>query len=179
MTQAVVASLPVDSWFVPNFLAEILDKKISRVALNLLEEFIDWISSWIYCPYIFLSQEKLKRIHQFSDQMTSLFDSTKEGVAQIYRGLIDYISLKNVKVCFSPNPNIAVLFSRQAFTDYVVVMDDEKRRPGWYKIIEQETPRPANPTPMEKCWLVNTNEMLQFQNWMGRGLPPVYLARQA
>jgi hypothetical protein len=179
MTQAIVASIPVDSWFVPDFLAEILDKKISGIALNYIEEFVDWICSWIYCPYILLGQAKLKRIHRFSDQIVSLFDTTKKGVVQIKRSLIDHICLKNVEVCFSANPNIAVLFSREAFTEYVVVKDDEKNRPGWYKIIEQPTPRPTNPRPMEKCWLINTNEMHQFQDGMGQILPPVYLAKQA
>lgn len=155
MTQAIVASFPVTSPFLPTFLENIIDKKISGVALNLLEKLMDWICFRVCCPYMAVYRGKMARVHTFSDGETRLFDTTKEKVAKIESAWEnDYITLRNNKVFFNRNPNIGILFSRQAFTDYVVIKDDERRRGGVFQIIEQEIPRPGNPRPMEKSWHV-------------------------
>lgn len=174
MALAIIAALPVESRFVPSCLETLVDKKVAGIALNLLERLVDWICSWIYCPYYNLYKEKMARVHLFNDQVTPLFDSTKEGIANIeYEWVNDSITLRDRRVCFNPIPHLEVVFSRMNFTDYVVIQDDDRRRPGWVKIIEQELPRPSNPKPMEKYWVVNTNELHQFQ-----GEDPVYLAEQ-
>lgn len=159
MTQSIVSSLPVDSRFVPSCLESIIDKKVRKVALNLLEKIVDWLFTWFYCPYHSLYKKKMARVHLFSDSITPLFDATRRGIAGICRHQQrDYISLNNRKVYFSPNPNIEIHFSRQAYTDYVVVRDD-RRRPGYFHITEQELSRPGNRNPMEKTWAVNTRDV--------------------
>jgi hypothetical protein len=173
MTQSIIAALPVESRFVPGCLENIIDKKVAKVALNFLEKWVDWILTWIYCPYHNLFMAKLSRVHLFSDAATPLVDSTKQGVANIdFEWRNDYISLHGKKVYFNPIPNVEIVFSRQAYTNYVVVRDDESRRPGWYKIVVQEIPRPENLRPMEKSWRVNTNLLHQFVGWN----TPAYLA---
>lgn len=160
MSVAVIRSIPVESSLVPSFLEDIIDRKIANLSLNILEELVDWILSWIYFPYHQLYQEKSARVHTFSDGLTRLVDSTKLGVANIeYDWSTDFVSLHAIKVYFIANPNIDFTFSRQTNTDYVVVIDDEKRGPGWYKIVEQEIARPMNPRPMEKCWYINTRNL--------------------
>lgn len=172
MTLSIVAAFPIESKLVPSFLENIIDKRVAGIALNLLEKTIHWICSWIYCPYNTLYKAKMARIHLFSDSQALLLDSTKQGIAKIDK---DSISLHGKKVYFNLIPHVETIFSREAFTDYVVVQDDEHRRPGWYKIVHQETPHPGNLRPMEKYWMVNTNQLHQFL-----GGPPsrVYLAEQ-
>ncbi len=175
MTQVIIAAFPVESRFVPSCLECLIDKKVAGIALNLLERLVDWICSWIYCPYNSLYQAKLSRVHRFSDEITTLLDSTKQAIARIeFDWKNDYISLHDKRVVFNQIPNVEIVFSSQSFTDYVVVKDDENRRPGWYKIVEQEAPRPGNLIPMEKFWMVNTNQLHQF----ARGTDPIYLAEQ-
>lgn len=160
MTQAIVASIPIDSRFVPSCLETIIDKKVSGVALNFLEKLVDCLFTWFYCPYHSLYQAKTARVHFFGDGEAKLYDTTKQGVGAIERN--GSITLNERKVFFNLNPNIESVFSRQAFTDYVVIKDDEKRRPGWFQIIEQEISRPNNPKPMEKSWTINTNRFGQI-----------------
>ena len=172
MTPSAIAALPVESRFVPGCMESILDKKVAKTALNILERLIDWIASRIYCPYNNLYQAKLARIHRFSDT-TPLLDSTKQGIATIDRdGGHDCINLHNNKVCFWPNPHTERVFSRSAYISYIVVQDDG--RSGWYKITEHELARPGNERPMAKYWFINTNQFHQFQ---GLDRPPFYLAQ--
>lgn len=179
MSLAIVASFPVESNFVPSCLEYIIDKKVAGIALNLLEELVDCICSWFYCPYNMLYQEKIARVHLFSDQITHLYDCTKKAVASIEHDWAnDFITLHKTKVYFNLNPNIDVIFSKQTFTDYVVVCDDERRRAGWYRIIEQGLPQKANLKPMEKSWQVNTNQLHQFAGRVKvTEASPVYLAQ--
>ncbi len=173
MTQAIIATLPVESSFVPSHLESIIDKKIAGIALNLIEKLLNWILSWVYFPYNSLYQAKMARVHRFRDKITPLLDCTRQGIAQIdFNSKNDYISLHKRKVYLSPIPNIEFTFSRDVFTEYVAVTDDENRRPGWYKIVEQETPHPGNQIPMEKHWLVNTNQMHRLERWVD----PIFLA---
>ena len=160
MSLSAIRTIPLDSALVPVFLEDIINKKIVGAALNALENFIDWLCSWIYYPYIKLYNGKKARIHTFSDNITPLVDSTKQGVAKIdFEWDKDYISLNRIKVLLSANIHINVTFSKKAHTAYVLVLDDEKRRPGWYQIIEEELPRPSNLNPMEKSWWINTNKI--------------------
>lgn len=159
MTQAIVASLPVGSRWVSSCLESIIDKKVRGVALNFFEKIVDWVFIQIYRPYNSLYKAKMARVHTFSDGSAKLFDASKQKVAGIdFEFGNDFITVKKKRVLFNPNPNIEPVFSREAFTDYIVVKDDEKRRPGWFEIIEQEIARPGNPKPMGKSWMVNTNQ---------------------
>jgi hypothetical protein len=173
MIQSVVAALPVESSLVPSHLESIIDKKIAGIALNLIERLLNWIFSWIYFPYNRLYQAKMARVHRFRDNITPLLDCTKQGIARIdFNSKNDYISLLARKVHFKPIPHIDITFSRETFTEYVAIIDDENRGPGWYKIVEQEAPHPGNQIPMEKQWLVNTNQPYQVERW----IDPVFLA---
>lgn len=176
MTQAVIASIPLSSPFVPNCLENLIDKKISGEALNIMQKLIDWICMWFYCPYNILYHKKVARIHTFTDGTAKLYDATKQGIAGIqYSWENDYISLFDKRVYFNPNPQIQIIFSRQAFTNYVVVKDYDIRGANWFQIIEQETPRANNNAPMEKSWLVNANIIRYFTNNPMRN---VYLVEQ-
>ena len=180
MSLAIIRSIPLDSKLVPTFLEEIINKKVATVALNIFEELIDWLCSWLYYPYIKLYNDKKARIHTFSDAQTSLVDCTKRAIAKIdFDWNIDYVSLHNVKVLFTPNPNIDIVFSRTVHTEYVVVLDDKTRRPGWYRIIKQDLTLPSNKRPMEISWWVNTNQMHQFEQQGGLlGQTSFFLAEQ-
>lgn len=155
MTQAIVASFSIESRWVPSCLETLIDKKVAGAALNFLQKLIDWFFSWFYCPYHSFYLEKAARVHAFNDGEVKLFDATKQGIGGINH---NFITINGRKVLFNPNPHIETLFSRRTSTDYVVIRDDEKRRAGWFQIIEQEISRPGNPKPMEKLWLVNTNQ---------------------
>jgi len=174
MTLSEIAALPVQSQFVPSFLESIIDKKVAQIALNCLEELIDAILTWIYCPYHNLYQAKLARVHLFRDT-TPLLDSTKQGIAEIEQnGKNDYIKLHNKRVYFTLIPNLERFFSRAAYISYVNVFDDDNRRPGWYKIVEHELSRAGNERPMAKCWMINTNQLHRFE---GINEAPFYLAQ--
>lgn len=169
MSLTVIGSIPVESILVPSFLENIIDRKIAKLALNMLEKLVDRILSWIYCPYNQLYQEKKARIYTFGDGLTCLIDSTKLGIAKIdFDWETAYVALHSIKVLFNPDPNIEFTFSRDGNTDYVVILNDDKRGRGWYKIIEQEIASPTNPRPMEKHWHVNTHDVHK----LGRGNSP-------
>lgn len=174
MTQAIVASIPVESRLVPSCLESIIDTKVRGAALNFLQKLVDWFFTWFYCPYHSLYTAKLARVHPFSDGVVKLYDSTKQGIGGIdFEWGNDFITLNERKVFFNLNPHIESVFSRQYFTDYVAIKDDEKRRAGWFQIIEQEISRPNNPKPMEKSWMVNTNHFGQVL-----GQPNAHLVEQ-
>lgn len=154
MTTPIAASFPVSSRFVPTFLENIIDKKISGIALNMIERLLHQICSWLYWPYRNLYREKQSRVHTFSDNQTRLFDATRDKSAKIeFEWGNDYITINGNKVPFTNNPQFEVVFSRQKYTDYVVVKDARERGPGWFQIIEQELPRESNPSPLEKAWV--------------------------
>ena len=91
----------------------------------------------------------MSRVHNFSDNKVQLFDATKaKNVALEFEWDHDSIFINRKRVQFNPAPN----FSSKAFTQYVLVKDDENKGAGWYEIIQQELPRPSLPTPMAIRW---------------------------
>lgn len=162
MSCAAIQSIPLNSFFVPYPLEDIMDRKIANLSLNIFERLVHWICSWIYSPYYTLYIQKEERIHKFTDGITLLIDSTKDGVAGIRSDDgKTFVSIYTNDVLFAKNPNIQFTFSRKMNTDYLVVLDDEKKGPGCFKIIEQEIGRRQNPNPMLKCWHVNTGLLYQ------------------
>ncbi len=175
MALSVISAFPIEAKLVPIFLENIINKKVAGLALNILEKLVHRIFSWIYRPYNTLYVQKLSRIHLFSDGKAQLLDSTQHKVAQIkhdQKKNHDYVSLHGENVYFSPLPLVETVFSKASFTEYVAIHDDEKGRPGWYKISQLETPREGNATPMVKSWQVNTNESQRIE----RSPRPGYLA---
>ena len=170
MRSAIIASLPVESRLVPGCFESILDAKVQGAAMNFLQRLIDQFLTWLYCPYHSLYLAKMARVHLLSDGKVRLYDATKQAVGGVDS---NFITIRGTRVFFNANPHIWTVFSRQAFTDYIVVQDDEKRRPGWFQIIEQEISRPGNPKPMEKLWTVDTN---RFGAVLGHA--DVYLVEQ-
>jgi hypothetical protein len=166
MTQAIVASIPVESRLVPSCLESILDRKVRGVAFNFFQKLIDWFFTNFYIPYDSLYRAKMARVHSFSDGLVKLYDTTKQGIGNIEK---DSITIHQRKVFFHRNPKIESVFSRKALTDYVLIKDDEKQRPGWFQIIEQPILQLGRPNPMEKVWSVNTN---RFK------IPNAYLVEQ-
>jgi hypothetical protein len=162
MTQAVVASIPVESPYVPGWMENIVDKKITGFALNWLETFVDWLCMKLYCPYSSLYNRKMARIHIFNDNIVRLFDATQGGVARIESGFDwEFITLFQTRVYFAFDPhNHRMVFSRERKTNFVVIVDDPHRRSGWVQIIYHEIAKPGDPPPMEIRWEVNTNNKL-------------------
>lgn len=164
MVLSIIASLPVDSRFVPTCLENIIDKRVAGVALNFLERLFNWLCTWLYFPYNTLYKAKMVRVHTFSDGIVRLFDATVRGLAGIEHDWEhDYVTLHDRNVRFNLNPNIKNHFARAMNTDYVVVRDDPIKRINWYQIIEQEISRPENPKPMEKIWYVDANKVHRFE----------------
>lgn len=153
----------LDAPFVPTLLEGIIDAKIRGIALNALEEFVDWLCSWIYYPYQWLYSAKISRVHSFSDRNVKLYDATKHGVAGINCGKQDdHITLNGRRVYFNQCTYITMSFSKQFFMNSVIIKDANS--PGWYQIIIQEIPRTTNPNPMETTWFVNTNQFGQVES---------------
>ena len=109
------------------------------------------------------------------DRQALRCDTSKDRRVNLSRILILLSSIGR-KLFSTKTSNIENTFSKQACTDYVVVRDDEKRRPGWFEIIEQEISRPGNPTPMAKTWMVNTNKVHHLTQ--GREIKEAYLVEQ-
>jgi hypothetical protein len=168
MTQAILASFPVESRFVPGCLESIIDAKVQGKALNVLQRLVDWICSWLYCPYKNLYRAKMERVHPLADKEVKLYDLTKHGVGGVES---DFVTIQGRRIFFNDNPLIGTVFSRRAFTDFLVLKDGG--RPGWFQIIEQEVARPSNPRPMEKSWFVNANHFGSVAGQTG-----VYLVEQ-
>lgn len=173
MVVKILASIPLDSHFVPTCLENILHKKIAGVALNILERLIHWVCSWIYSPYKTLYKAKLGRVHTFSDGIVKLIDTTVKGIAKTEG---NYVVLRNRIVHFNWNTNIQTTFARKENTDYVIVRDDPKKRANWYQVVEKEISRPENQNPMEKIWHVNANLSYRFKERIERD---VFLVEQS
>jgi hypothetical protein len=173
MVVKVLASLPLDSHFVPTWLEKISHKKIAGVALNILERLIHWLCSWLYSPYKTLHIAKQGRVHTFSDGIVKLIDTTVKGIAKTEG---NYVSLRNRIVHFNLNTNIQTTFARKENTNYVIVRDDLNKRTNWYQIVEKEISRPGNRNPMEKIWHVNANLIYRFKERVERD---VYLVQQS
>lgn len=161
MTQAIQFTIPVHSKWVPNCMERLIDKQIGGVALSTLEKLIDWVMKRLYCPYQTLYKEKMGRIHYFSDKEAQLFDCTTDRIAGIRHpkeGVppCDFITLREKKVYFHQNPRILTIFSKKAFTDYMIVKDAPERGAGWCKITEHETVRPEADKPEIHEWFVDT-----------------------
>jgi hypothetical protein len=161
MTQAVVSAIPIESRLVPNCLESIIDIKVRGAVLNIFQKLIDWFFGNFYLPYDSLYQGKMTRVHLFKDGLVKLYDTSKQGIGRIEK---EFLTIHMRKVFFNRNPNIASIFSREVGTDYVVIKDDERQRPGWFQIIEQAIPQQGRPRPMEKVWSVNTNRFGKIPN---------------
>lgn len=158
MTLEIIAQIPVSSRFVPAFFEDILNKKIAGLALNILETVLDFILSWIYCPYNYLLQRKMERIHSFNDG-TPLYDCTVDGISEIQtKEPNGRLTLLNVRVMFSLSLNMEREFSQRHRTEFLTVREDPSNRPGWFQIAEQEQPFADTTRPMENVWFVNTSE---------------------
>lgn len=84
------------SYFVPDCLANILDKKVQGIALNCLESLVDWIFSYLYTAYSTLydlksvmhqhgrdiAHPETASIHRFRDG-TPMYDLTRDQQAGI------------------------------------------------------------------------------------------------
>ncbi|MBX7066398.1 MAG: hypothetical protein K1X28_04125 [Parachlamydiales bacterium] len=163
MAVEVVAQIPVTSILVPSCLEYIINKKVAKMALSIIENIIDVIFSWIYCPYSFLYLAKLTRVHTFRDG-TPMFDCTKNGIANITGTQNNgRITLFATQVFFSIRRNIEYAFSRANRTEYVVVQDDPRARPNWVQVMEQEMKFPDKTKPKEKLWTVNANMSHRFE----------------
>lgn len=159
MVVAAVAQIPVTSRLVPGCLEHMINKKVANVALSLFERIVDFILSWIYCPYSYLYLGKLSRVHYFSDG-TPLFDCTKDGIASITNGRVSLIA---TQIYFEARVDLEVFFSRANRTEYVVVEEDPRFRPGWIQVVEQEMDFPDKTRPKEKLWSINTNEAHRYE----------------
>jgi hypothetical protein len=158
MTLGIVAQIPVSSQFVPAFLEDILNKRIANVALNILETVLDFILSWIYCPYNYLLQRKMERIHSFNDG-TPLYDCTIDGISAIQRKERNgRLALLGTRVMFSLLQNLEREFSQRHRTEFVIVREDPSHQPGRYQIAEQAQPFADTTRPMENIWSVYTFE---------------------
>ncbi|PIS02213.1 MAG: hypothetical protein COT85_06690 [Chlamydiae bacterium CG10_big_fil_rev_8_21_14_0_10_42_34] len=155
MALAVVASFPIDAPFVPRFLEEIIDKKVCRVALNTLEEFVDWLFSWIYIPYHKLYTAKLGRIHTFNDGDVKLYDCTIGGIVSLRN---DCIYLGEGEIKFNRNLQFNMAFTREAGVDFVVIGNDSSVEEGHYQITSHAPQEPCHKRSMSVRWTVNTAE---------------------
>jgi len=167
MTQAVSISIPVHSPWVPRALEAIIDKKVQGIALNCLDQLVDWSCTVFYWPYRILSEEKMSRVHYFSDYLAKMYDCTKNGIAgmlvqysmSLTQGRIlpsDSITLYGDKVHLHENPFIHCLFSRRAHTDYVVVRDLNDHE---IEILEQETPRSPDTRGLIHRWTLDLDDL--------------------
>lgn len=162
MTQAVVASLPVESPYVPGWMENIVDKKITGFALNWLEIVVDWLCWRLYCPYSNLYIRKMARIHIFNDHTVRLFDTTRCGAGGILSEEFDreFITLFKNRLYFAHDPNNDnMVFSRARRTDFVVLRDDPLGKQGWFQIVNHEVAKPGGPPPMPITWDINTNKL--------------------
>jgi hypothetical protein len=173
MTLEIVTQIPVSSWFVPAFFEDILNKKIAGVALNILETVLDFILSWIYCPYNYLLQRKVERIHFFTDG-TPLYDCTIDGISDVQKKERNgRLTLLGSRVLFSLPSSIEREFSQRHRTEFMVVREDPLHRAGWFQVAEQPQPFADTTRPMEAAWFINTSEIHRLD----RQSPSFFLAQ--
>lgn len=154
LTPEAVSQIPVSSWFVPSCCERILNKKVAQVALNLLEKIVDWVLSWIYCPYQYLFQAKLARVHLFADE-TPLVDCTKEGIVSIVNG---QIAISGRQVQFTIGMSDALPFSKATRTEYVIVQEAPEEAHEM-QILAQEMAYSDGTRPREKMWRINLTKI--------------------
>ena len=156
-----IISLPAETpWWFPNCLEHIIDKKVNRVALNCIERLIDYLFTRFYGTYSDIFTAKLNRISIFSSNVR-FYDATSNGIARITD---DAILLNGRKVFFDPDFR-NMIFSSQT-TDYILALDAEERGPAWVQIIEYRTPRPENPNPLPKTWMVDTLKVVGVEVYL-------------
>lgn len=163
MAIEVIAHFPEKSIFVPYCFESIINKKVANAVLSILESFIHAILFKIYCPYYFLYQAKMSRVHSFIDK-TPLYDCTDERIASITGNENNgRITILANQVFFPVRQNIELTFSQEHRTDFVLVLDDPRQRPNWVQVVEQEINFPDNTKPKEKIWEININETHRFE----------------
>jgi hypothetical protein len=177
-------NISVSTYYIPDYLEDITNKKINNIALRIFEQIVDWLASWLYAPYNTLFDVKTVlieigkpnypitatslKIHRFMDG-TPLYDMSCNKVAGVLKAArtnpppddsqyIDYITLKDKRVLISNDPTYEHWFCKEAQTKYIVV-EDVTTQPinTLFHIIEQEFAA-GNNNARKTSWTVDTNK---------------------
>lgn len=154
---------------IPKWLENILDKKVSKTAMNCLERFVHWLCDRLYKAYHEIYIHKTaETVHKFIDG-TPLFDKTEEQIAGIKQEqfqtfisshvlqthFAEYITLYDKKVMFLTQD---IVFCQAAGTKSVTIEDDPLA-PGVVKIIEKQLPSACEMRPATNIWHVDLSQV--------------------
>lgn len=147
MALAIVESLPVHSPWVPSVLESIINKKVAEVALNKIEELIDWLFTWLYSRYTELYNDKRKRVHSYNVDAKEvlkgvepclLFDRTREGQFSISDEFKNTILLGDYPVFFG----FSRLDNLPAIKELKWIIAENDSRPDYYRLVEKWENKP-------------------------------------
>jgi len=167
VTQAVVASFPVDSSALPEEQRTLIDKKVSGVAMTASEEeqHLQLLSNELYNTVF---KTKLARVHYCGDDVAALYDCTKNGIGSIQldeRMRREYIALNGIKIVLWPHDdhNCQLTFYRRppGHTNYVVLRDASQE--NCVETIEYETKRPELAEPETHTRIVDLSQPKKVQ----------------